>query len=408
MSRLVRQKTETENWKCSKCKAIEDKFNHTSNMEEVKEKILNMDSVEENNLESSLFLAAEVGNALLHENTELKHNIKELHFKNSTLTLEIQELKNFKNFQAEYQLQIEELQNEKEIILDKYNTLVEKVNLLENQLTKEKQMRTDLQKIFEEQDTDKEETISKYETTIKNLQSKFEHHIQSRPTIDINHSDMKPTGNKETQTSKENSTNPNIFVLTELAKMKTRQDSIEDSMKTIQAQLHSLTLYQNTISREPHIKGHEHTSSNTDTNSCSMIKSRLFISRSRNRTTNNTKIPVQTVDTNKSHKKGHRKTTTSPGCSSKTKNPEEPQKTLQIQDKTETFPKNHHAPPMTAKKLGPEESWEDFYNKHIQEAIRTQQQLSGLTKKCKQSYFLDLLNKTQSKMKQSALKEQSQ
>lgn len=43
-------------------------------MTDVKEKISNIENLENNDLETSLFLAAEVVNALLIENGELKQN----------------------------------------------------------------------------------------------------------------------------------------------------------------------------------------------------------------------------------------------------------------------------------------------------------------------------------------------
>lgn len=61
---------------------MQDKYNqernHTINIEDMKTKILNMDNMEVNPLETSLSLAAEVGNALLIENKDLKQKIVEL------------------------------------------------------------------------------------------------------------------------------------------------------------------------------------------------------------------------------------------------------------------------------------------------------------------------------------------
>ncbi|KAG8292270.1 hypothetical protein J6590_043522 [Homalodisca vitripennis] len=79
--------TEVECWECDKCTTLPEE-----NTDEVKAKIQNMNESEENDLQNSLSLAAEVGNALLAENQELRHNIMTLTIKNSKLTSKIEEL----------------------------------------------------------------------------------------------------------------------------------------------------------------------------------------------------------------------------------------------------------------------------------------------------------------------------
>ncbi|KAG8331638.1 hypothetical protein J6590_037104 [Homalodisca vitripennis] len=61
-----------------------------------------------------------------------------------------------------YQTQTEKLENERELLLHRNAKLVETINQLENQLCKEKELRTQLQTIFEEQDQEKEKAICEY------------------------------------------------------------------------------------------------------------------------------------------------------------------------------------------------------------------------------------------------------
>lgn len=462
-------KTEIENWKCDHCNTMQDKYNqernHTINLEEMKEKILNLDNMEENSLETSLSLAAEVGNALLTENKHLKQKIVELSSENSKLTLEMEELKKSKSIQEEYQLHLEELENEKEILLNKNNTLVEKIDLLEHQVMKEKQIRIELQKIFEEQDTDKEETISKQENTIKNLQKNIEHLKENKLNNDTNHN--KAMRNMETQTTIDYQNtanmNSNSFILTELAKLKTRQDLIENSVKTMMAQPQPLTLCQTLSPNEPNIENTPHTEPTIPTT----MKSGQYTSQNKNRTnhakTNNKQAGKSTIHSerrsenksfksktirntqknknniaqsqqvettsstsgknagqrNKHHEQLNNTAISSLDCASKADHHAEKRRNMpQDLDKTVTYPlsqqqqdcikKTNRSPPMTAKRLLPEETWEQFYNKHIAEAIQTKQLFPKPPTNDKTGNFLGLVSKTLCKMKPPVPVEKSQ
>ncbi len=81
--------------------------------------------------------------------------------------MEFQELMNVKINRPNYQLQLEELVSEKEVLLKKYDALADKVHDLENKLMKEKQMRHQLERIFEEQDQEREESTAKDKVKIK-------------------------------------------------------------------------------------------------------------------------------------------------------------------------------------------------------------------------------------------------
>lgn len=78
-----------------------------------------------NNLETSLNLAAEVDNALLAENSKLKQDLQNLSHKNVNLAQNT-ESKN-KN-EIIFDEEIEKLQNENEIMLTRYNESIKKIS----------------------------------------------------------------------------------------------------------------------------------------------------------------------------------------------------------------------------------------------------------------------------------------
>ncbi|KAG8317654.1 hypothetical protein J6590_022999 [Homalodisca vitripennis] len=133
-------------------------------------KFRSIGDVEKTYLETSLSLASEVGSALLTENKELKENLIQLTNKNIKLKKEIKEWESTKDNALLYQQQLEEIEEERECILSKYNSLVEEINNLENMLIQEKQLRKDLEVMFEEHDKENNEAILRHETIIKQLQ----------------------------------------------------------------------------------------------------------------------------------------------------------------------------------------------------------------------------------------------
>ncbi|KAG8248954.1 hypothetical protein J6590_030981 [Homalodisca vitripennis] len=137
---------------------------------EIENKILNSKCLDEQDMETSLTLAAEVGNALLVENTQLREQIHNLTLHNANLTQQISEItdKNEHNSMTHY-AHAEELEKENYTILARNNSLTDTIRELECQLEKEVQLRRDLTTAFEEADKEKEETIYQLENTIKTL-----------------------------------------------------------------------------------------------------------------------------------------------------------------------------------------------------------------------------------------------
>ncbi|KAG8316110.1 hypothetical protein J6590_058078 [Homalodisca vitripennis] len=75
-----------ETWSCNNCNSFESKSsNQVSELEGVKSKVQAHETLDENDLETSLALAAKAGNALLHENIKLKQDIENMHNYKTTL-----------------------------------------------------------------------------------------------------------------------------------------------------------------------------------------------------------------------------------------------------------------------------------------------------------------------------------
>ncbi|KAG8277014.1 hypothetical protein J6590_051915 [Homalodisca vitripennis] len=136
-----------------------------SNMDDVHEKVKQFESKSETDLETSLTLAAEVGNALLTENHKLKEDIQKLAQENLQLTAENFKIKN--EHAQVYQAKVEELNIKIEAITDRNHVLIETLDQTERQLKKELELRSNLTTRFEELDREKEETLLKYEKKIK-------------------------------------------------------------------------------------------------------------------------------------------------------------------------------------------------------------------------------------------------
>ncbi|KAG8283332.1 hypothetical protein J6590_021233 [Homalodisca vitripennis] len=204
---------------------------------EIENKILNSKCLDEQDMETSLTLAAEVGNALLVENTQLREQIHNLTLHNANLTQQISEItdKNEHNSMTHY-AHAEELEKENYTILARNNSLTDTIRELECQLEKEVQLRRDLTTAFEEADKEKEETIYQLENTIKTLK------------LEKNSSDKaKACGGVELarscremgiQTSPTDHDLPTSFLLSELTTIKNKQNQMELAIEVLNKQRH--------------------------------------------------------------------------------------------------------------------------------------------------------------------------
>ncbi|KAG8248958.1 hypothetical protein J6590_030985 [Homalodisca vitripennis] len=170
--------TEINHWKCVTCK--KDSSTNTSKVEslpltsqielhneieEVHDKIKNLQDPDD--LETSLTLAAEAGNALLAENRNLKRELYDMTQKNSQLTQHTRVT--FELEKIKYEANIEELESQIQTLENRNSRLAESLQEAELQFCREKESHTNLIQAFEEQDREKELAILNYEKEIKQL-----------------------------------------------------------------------------------------------------------------------------------------------------------------------------------------------------------------------------------------------
>ncbi|KAG8282791.1 hypothetical protein J6590_028760 [Homalodisca vitripennis] len=134
-------------------------------MEDVHTKIQHFENTDD--LETSLTIAAEAGNALLAENNKLRQDLHALTLRNSQLVKQISNLNTLS--ELTYQAKIEKLESQNESLLTRNAMLTDELTEIENQL-KEKQLQVALEKAFEEQDASKEKIIDILEEKIKQLE----------------------------------------------------------------------------------------------------------------------------------------------------------------------------------------------------------------------------------------------
>lgn len=203
-------------------------------IEDVQNKIKHLQETEE--LETSLTLAAEAGNALLAENSRLRQDLYDMTLRNSQL----QRDNSYEKYLTELQIledKIEKLEGENEIILNKNMSLTEKLNEVEHQLNKEKEFRNTLMETFEKQDKEQEKSIYASENEIKLLKTEI-NKLNLQITENKNGEAaqcFKPVTATETQKNPEPSfQNTTITVLQEVAQLKMRQNEMERSVKELQ------------------------------------------------------------------------------------------------------------------------------------------------------------------------------
>ncbi|KAG8298049.1 hypothetical protein J6590_108294 [Homalodisca vitripennis] len=160
----------------------------------VKTKVKDQEGQEEDDLETSLALAAEVGSLLLAENLELKKDAEDLSTRNSALEAKL----------AELEATLEDRTEAEEKYLQKIEESGRKLQEAIAQIAKEKQNRQELQNFYEDHDTrqtlifdEQANKILELEQIILNLKREKS---GQRDLLDKNQQDSKKFKNVETQT----------------------------------------------------------------------------------------------------------------------------------------------------------------------------------------------------------------
>ncbi|KAG8267438.1 hypothetical protein J6590_052060 [Homalodisca vitripennis] len=202
---------------------------------DIQERVQNFNR-EEINLQDSLTLAAEVGNALLAENSKLKYDLHNLSLENTKLASQMTEANN-KN-EAAYEERINDLINKNELLLTRNNSLVETIDSLEKQLENEKLLRIKLENSFEEIDREKEETLKQYEQVNRQLKQEIKDLKQNLYARFDNKGEHFSEGKEDAETQTHRlETGNNPFLVAEIAQIQIKQEKIELLIKTIQEQM---------------------------------------------------------------------------------------------------------------------------------------------------------------------------
>lgn len=208
---------------------------------EVCSKIQNLQDTED--LETSLTLAAEVGSALLTDNNKLRQDILDLTLKNSKLSQKVKENKEMQEIQL--QSKIEELEIENENLSDKVLKFHKILNETEQKISKQDYLQKTLLQTFEEQDREKETIIASCQKEINELRNCIKKLKSNNIEPKKPKSFLPSLIDSETQTriiDTPTDSHPSN-VLLQLTQLKTRQDQMEQQMKLMQEQLrHQQTL----------------------------------------------------------------------------------------------------------------------------------------------------------------------
>ncbi|KAG8250995.1 GTP-binding protein 10 [Homalodisca vitripennis] len=207
-------------------------FQIDSKLEEVKTKVMDHGMLGDQDLETSLTLAAEAGTILLQENIELKNNIQNCNSQISVLEIKTLGL----------EAKIEELTELESKHVQKIETLLNKLEDLEQQLEKCKKDKIEQQTIFEEYDLKQTEILNNYSNKI-NEQEKII--LKLKRVAEASHThDLKSFNSMETQTT---GTYPmlskNIHfdstLLLDIACIRKKQDLMEQSIIELRKKMNS-------------------------------------------------------------------------------------------------------------------------------------------------------------------------
>ncbi|KAG8265872.1 hypothetical protein J6590_084287 [Homalodisca vitripennis] len=222
-----------------------------SQFDEINSKVQNLELLAESDLETSLTLAAEAGNYLLHENYQLQQKIHNIEEQNIILDT------NASSMEAK----IEELLNAEEKYLNRIESLQEKLQEALTQLEKNKAYQADFQNIFEEHDQKQNKFINESLSKIKNLE-KINTTLSNQLQANSQNLSLKLYSETGTQTHDASTTPNSSSFLIELTQLKKRQDEMEQTIKML------LTSSANSLKKLPDKEKYTEQSSKKRRNTC--------------------------------------------------------------------------------------------------------------------------------------------
>ncbi|KAG8247908.1 hypothetical protein J6590_051208 [Homalodisca vitripennis] len=196
----------------------------------------------EEELETSLTLAAEAGTALLSENIPLKDDLKKLAAQNARLTAKVMNL----------DAKIETMETEEKKYLDKIETLYNNIEESQGQMEVGKKHQLELKQIYEDHDNLQNQIINDYIRKIDNLEKNISRLQHDAKIYEENNAMNKTYQNVETQTHTTEPPQAIPALMMALSLLKERQGSLERAVKYLQEQNKPQTIpsSENETSRE--------------------------------------------------------------------------------------------------------------------------------------------------------------
>ncbi|KAG8321336.1 hypothetical protein J6590_048681 [Homalodisca vitripennis] len=239
---LTKMSKSEKTWICNECEIgkipekspykensfLSKSSDQISELEDVKSKVQERETLEEPDLETSLTLAAEVGNALLHENNRLRQDIQNIHKHKSMLEANL----------ASMEAKIEDLLANEEKYINKIEVLQEKLQDTLLELDKSKQQRIEQQHIFEDHDQTQSQLLTQYSVKISNLEKtllKMDNEAKHLHENTVESENPKYHRIIETQTCNTTPTPALIStpLLLDITQLKKRQDEMEHRIKEL-------------------------------------------------------------------------------------------------------------------------------------------------------------------------------
>ncbi|KAG8246788.1 negative regulation of microtubule depolymerization [Homalodisca vitripennis] len=193
------------------------------------------------NEHDKLELAAKIGSALLEENKILKEQNLRLEAKLTS-----------------FEEKIEELEKTEETRITKIENLLQQLEQTQSQLEREKQFTLESQTIYEENDRKLGQAINEYTKKIKDLEKETkllrskvgnsdETTLSNIRTANVSVQTVAPNVNQQSQPA---SNSPSL--LNEIVQLKTKQGCMETLIKTMTAQIETILLNNNKLSELQH------------------------------------------------------------------------------------------------------------------------------------------------------------
>lgn len=212
-----------------------------NNRKTIEEKIQTIESMDEIDLETSLNLAAEAGNALALENSTLKEELR--HLQEKALRLE--------GVLAEKEEIIENMEEKTERYRSKIEDLNRQMEDLNAQLNKAMYHSQEAQKIYEDNDLEQSRIINSHMTNIAKLEKTISAlELKLEMQLETDNKDEVPISDTASQTTQSTS-NKNVMTLSilDFTNVLNRQERMELEINNVKEQMEQYIKIQETLTQ---------------------------------------------------------------------------------------------------------------------------------------------------------------